>query len=117
MNKPIDFETAVALKGIYRENTLQKYCINGVLTIIDTNNTLPAPTYLELLDWLSKRDCFVSVLPIGTEYYFFVMYATHNNHIKELQSDDLYKDWQECFKEGISLLTKLYTDYIRKERL
>lgn len=114
MNKPIDFETAVYLKGIYRENTLQKYCENGVLTTVATNNTLPAPTYLELLDWLSQRLMFVSVVKAKlTQYQYKYIISDFKCTLNETI---IFDRWQDAFKAGIKEATKLYTEYI-KERL
>lgn len=114
MNKPIDFETAKALKGIYREKTLQKYCENGVLTTVATNNTLPAPTYLELLDWLSQRLMFVSVVKayLNQQLYNYII----SDDKCTLNETTNFDRWQDAFKAGIKEATKLYTDYIR-ERL
>lgn len=113
MNKPIDFETAVYLKGIYRENTLQKYCENGVLTTVATNSTLPAPTYLELLDWLSQRLMFVSVVVAkrNVQQYKYII----SDFLCTLNEDIIFERWQDAFKAGIKEATKLYTDYIREK--
>lgn len=112
MNKPIDFETAVYLKGVYRENTLQKYCENGVLTTVATNNTLPAPTYLELLDWLSQRLMFVSVVKakVNEQRYKYII----SDFKSTLNETIIFDRWQDAFKAGIKEATKLYTDYIKK---
>lgn len=114
MNKPIDFETAVYLKGIYRETTIQKYCENGVLTTVATNNTLLAPTYLELLDWLSQRLMFVSVMKtkVNEQKYKYII----SDFKCTLKENIIFNHWQDAFKAGIKEATKLYTDYIR-ERL
>jgi hypothetical protein len=112
MNKPIDFETAVDLKGIYSETTLQKYCENGVLTTVATNNTLPAPTYIELLDWLSQKLMFVSVMKakVNEQQYKYII----SDDRSTLNETTIFDTWQDAYKAGIKHAAKLYTDYIKK---